>query len=418
VSLPPLSGDPDGVRRLALRLTSTGRRLESAASVLVALVEGAAWDGGAADGFARRVGVVPGVLRAAATRHLAAAPLLRSLADALEDSQRIAQAAVARHRDAHEAYARLEDRLAAELARHPHDPATVATLQALQREQVQEWTEAERRHAAAWSRFEDADRRCARGLDALSDDALADPTLFRALRGLGGVAHGISAAGPVTVVAPELAPIVLAADTVGAASDWALLVGYGEGDAVGAGISSMFAAVGWGGSVLKLGATAKGTTTTQAPGNAATHGAAGAARLTAGERLVVGAARDARARIDRVRATFAVPGPVTASSRLGGPPLPVPATGSLWQRGAAAARRSVRSQLDRRFLDDWRAVTANGPEARSMYLAGTVAQQTARFGPKAVDRLRDDCASRPQPARPSGDPAGDPAGDLARGVPR
>ncbi|HET7760810.1 MAG TPA: hypothetical protein VFL46_00515, partial [Phycicoccus sp.] len=149
--LAPLPGDPDAVRLLAERLATTGERLSGLAAVLVRLRdEGAVWDGPAGRAFAARIGPLPGVIDAAARRHLGAVAPLRALADALEDAQVVIAAAQREHDAAEGEYTRLEDHAwtltAAGVA---ESDAALLAVRLRQREDVEAMQRAGRRHALA-----------------------------------------------------------------------------------------------------------------------------------------------------------------------------------------------------------------------------------------------------------------------------
>ena len=192
--------------------------------------------------------------------------------------------------------------------------------------------------------------------------------------------------GAVATVVPELRPVAAAADAVAVGADALLLAAYDEGDAGRLALGAGLAASGAAGGALRAGASAGAQRTAT--------GVVSTARLTAQQRLALGALREARARRDAVRASFRVPGERgTASALLGGPAprsMARSAPGAGRAAGTAAARlgqgaRDVavraralaRQRLDRAFLDDWRLATANGPQAQRMYAAGATLEVTA-----------------------------------------
>lgn len=373
--LAPLPGDPDAVRLLAERLATTGERLSGLAAVLVRLRdEGAVWDGPAGRAFAARIGPLPGVIDAAARRHLGAVAPLRALADALEDAQVVIAAAQREHDAAEGEYTRLEDHAwtltAAGVA---ESDAALLAVRLRQRENVEAMQRAGRRHALAVERFRDEDRRSASRLRTLADDGLADPWAYRALRGAGALGDGLGSTGALVPVAPELGPVSLAGDALGAVSGAGLLVGYGEGRWSYVAARAGLAAVGFGGAALRSGAIA--------------DGARAGRRLSTQERLAAGAAREARRRIAATRARLHVPDPgSTPSALLGGPAVRTATrpAGSTLRRNAVAARAAARAAAERAFLADWRAATGQG--TRPMYVAGVTLQAGAAAGEKATDR--------------------------------
>ena len=198
--------------------------------------------------------------------------------------------------------------------------------------------------------------------------------------------------GAVATVVPELRPVAAAADAVAVGADALLLAAYDEGDAGRLALGAGLAASGAAGGALRAGASAGAQRTAT--------GVVSTARLTAQQRLALGALREARARRDAVRASFRVPGERgTASALLGGPaPRSMarsgPGAGRAAGSGAARlgggardvavrARALARQRLDRAFLDDWRLATANGPQAQRMYAAGATLEVTATGASKA-----------------------------------
>ena len=108
--LPPLPGNPDGIRLLADRLDSTARRTAAITGVLARLRGSATWVSPAGEAFGARLGEVPPVLDAVSARLGGAAGPLRSLADAMEEAQRVVEGAIRDDSDAQATYAVLEDR--------------------------------------------------------------------------------------------------------------------------------------------------------------------------------------------------------------------------------------------------------------------------------------------------------------------
>ncbi|HET6967180.1 MAG TPA: hypothetical protein VFI44_02830 [Ornithinibacter sp.] len=423
--LPPLAGDPAAVRLLADRLASSSRSLSSIAGVLVRLRDGATWEGPAGDAFGRRLHEVAPVLDAVAIRLGGAAPPLRLLADAMEEAQHVVTPAVRDAEDAEHAYAVLEDRAYALLSTGSSEESPdVLVVRHLQREQVELRALARARHSAAVERFREADVRCSRALDALAVDGLTDSLPYRALTRASSVGHGVSALGPAAVAVPWLRPLVAGGDVVAVAADAGLLVGYGEGDAAALAVGAALAAGGGAAGALRRGAVAGAERTTT--------GVAVTRRLTAQERLEVGAVAEVRHRRDELRRRFTVPPDRgTPSSLLGGPtgsrprrwwPVapgdggPARAGGSRAAAGVAAARAAldatvtraraqVGARADAAFRHDWQLATANGLSAQRMYAAGATLEVATRAGEGAVATV--DAGARsttPTERRPTGPP--------------
>ncbi|HSO65638.1 MAG TPA: WXG100 family type VII secretion target, partial [Ornithinibacter sp.] len=344
--LPPLPGDPAAVRLLAARLTSSSRRLGAITGALVRLRDGATWDGPAGDAFGRRLHEVTPVLDAVALRLGGAAAPLRRLADAMEEAQQVVSVAVRDDDDAEHAYAVLEDRAYALLsAGSGEEGPEVLLVRHLQREQAEVRALAAARHAAAAERFREADRRCAQALRSLSVDGLTDSLPYRAVAGASSVGHDLSSLGPFAAGVPWLRPVAVAGDVLGLAADGTLLVGYGEGDAGALAAGAALAATGGMAGVLRRGAVAGARRTSS--------GVVVTRRLTAQERLRLGAVAEVRQRRDDLRRRFAaVPERGTPSALLVGPS----ASGSRrrWPVGTGGAARpgvsGARAALDARVV--------------------------------------------------------------------
>ncbi len=371
MTLPPLSGSPAAVRLLADRLAATAERLAAMAGVLVRLRDEAVWDGPAGRSFGARVGAVPAVLDAAARRQRGAVGPLRAFATALEEAQAVTATAQREEALAEDEYRALEEHAWSLVSSGATegDPALLA-VRAGQREAEGTAQRARARHAAAVREYRAADLRCSAVLRALVDDGLADGWGYRALTGAARAGHDLGALGAVVPVAPELGPMAVAGDGLGAVGDLALLVGYGEGSWRHLTVSAAGTATAFAGRSLVAGAAAGARVGAQ--------GVQVLGRLSARERVVLGSVEEARRRARTVREAFAVPpARSTPSALLGGPPL---RTAGLARRVPVAAR--LRAAADARFLDDWRLATANG--ARPMYVTGVTLQCGAAAGQRAA----------------------------------
>lgn len=396
--LPPIPGDPAAVRLLAERLTSSSRRLGSIAGVLARLRDGATWEGPAGDAFGRRLLEVSPVLDAVAMRLGGAAVPLRLLADAMEEAQRVVSAAVRDDDDAEHAYAVLEDRAFALVrAGSGEESPDVLVVRHLQREQAEVRALAQARHHTAAERFRAADLSCARALAALSVDDLTDSLPYRAVAAASSVGHGFSMLGPIAVGVPWLRPVAAAGDVLGLTADAALLVGYGEGDTDALAVGAALTATGGAAGALRRGAVAGAQRT--ASGVVVTR------RLTAQERLRLGAVAEVRQRRDELRRRFRAEPDRGTPSPLGGGGARAGATGG----GVVGARAAIDAQVrraralagaraDAAFRHDWQLATANGPSAQRMYTAGATLEVATRAGERAVGSV--DGEARTAPAVP------------------
>ncbi len=245
-------------------------------------------------------------------------------------------------------------------------------------------------------RLEAADARCAGVLDELAHDDIADSVVYRGLRSIGSVGHGVGYLAMVPArVAPELAVVGVVGDALGTAADGALLLGYDEGSwrdlAVGAGTT----ALGAGGRTLRNGA--KAGTVVRADGTVV------AQAMTAPERVLAGAVTTARKRVEAARARLRLPPERGTPSALTGGPPPAP-SGTPWRRAAGSARAAVRAQVVS-ATTELRLVGAGGRQTRRMYAAGVGLEATSRAAPRLVpESARPTRAGRRSPSRPSDRP--------------
>lgn len=383
--LQPLPGNPDGIRVLADRLTASARRTAAITGVLARLRGGATWVSTAGEAFGARLGEVPPVLDAVSARLGGAAGPLRALADVMEEVQRVVEGAIRDDSDAQAGYAVLEDRAYVLVSGGSGEESPdLLVVRHLQREQLRVREMAHLRHAAAWERFREADRRCSATLRALSGDALADSGLYRLASGASTVGRDLASVGTVAAVVPQLKGVAFSGGVIGAVGDASLLVGYDEGSWSDLGKSTALAATGGAGGVLKAAGAAGARRT--ASGVVVTR------RLTAQQRLAVGVATQARARRDAIRVKFEVPPDRGTPSRFLGGPTPAPVKGPLVKVSRRQVVQRVRSaaqaKADQAFLDGWRLASANGPQAQGMYASGVtleVATKAAAKVPTEVD---------------------------------
>lgn len=390
--LQPLPGNPDGIRLLADRLVSTARRTAAITGVLARLRGSATWVSSAGEAFGARLGEVPPVLDAVSARLGGAAGPLRVLADVMEEAQRVVEGAIRDDSDAQATYAVLEDRawslVSAGLG---EDAPDVLVLRHLQREQLRVREAARARHAAAWERFREADRRCSATLRALSADALADSGLYRLVSGASTVGRDLASVGSVTPAVPQLKGVAFLGGAVGAVGDTALLVGYEEGSWSDLARGTALAATSGAGGVLKAAGTAGARRTAS--------GAVVTRSLTAQQRLAVGVATQARARRDAIRAKFEVPPDRGTPSRLLGAPARAPVRAPLLkvtrEQVVQRVRSAAQAKADQAFLDGWRLASANGPQAQKMYVAGA----SLEVGTKAASKATSE--AEPSPVAPA-----------------
>ena len=289
---PPVPGSAVAIRAVADAVEATGLRLGDAAATLVRLRDGAVWDGPAGEAFGARIAAAPSVLDRAARRFLGAVGPLRTFAAVHEEAQAAAQRAIAEVTEAWDGYLVLEERAAVLVGSGLTESAPeMLALRHAQQDEMATVAGAEARHRAAMDRLEAADARCAGVLVALADDDISDTAVYRGLRTLGSVGHGVGYVAMVPArVAPELAVVGVVGDAVGTVADGALLLGYDEGSWRDVTVGAGSAVLGAGGRTLRNGA--KAGAVVRADGTVV------ATAMTRQERVLAGAVRTARDRVD------------------------------------------------------------------------------------------------------------------------
>lgn len=364
--LEPLSGDVDAVRVLADSLTVGAARLVEVASALQALRADAVWDDDAGRAFGAGVAACPPVIDRVIDRYAGAAGALRSLAPVLEESQRVVTAAVRDEQESMRRYVAIEDQVVALVAmgKDEADPE-VAGLRRLQREQVVIQQRARAQHAAAWARFGEADRRCAGVLRSLADNAIRDSLPYRGIRGATVVSRDVAALA--AWAGPEAAPVAAAAGVVSAAGETTLLIGYREGSWSAVLGEAGWAALGFGGGALRLGATV-------------------GARKVDG-RFVAGGPASVRKRLARGSAAEVATRRKAFVKGFEG----VPVRGTPTALAGTVPQQRIRERLtdlvDAKVRDGWRKASANGPLGRRMYISGVTLGTASKAGPRVVDKV-------------------------------
>ncbi len=405
---PPVPGSAVAIRAVADAVEATGLRLGDAAATLVRLRDGAVWDGPAGEAFGARIAAAPSVLDRAARRFLGAVGPLRTFAAVHEEAQAAAQRAIAEVTEAWDGYLVLEERAAVLVGSGLTESAPeMLALRHAQQDEMATVAGAESRHRAAMDRLEAADARCAGVLVALADDDISDTAVYRGLRTLGSVGHGVGYVAMVPArVAPELAVVGVVGDAVGTVADGALLLGYDEGSWRDVTVGAGSAVLGAGGRTLRNGA--KAGAVVRADGTVV------ATAMTRQERVLAGAVRTARDRVDAARARFRVPPERgTPSALVGGPPPT--RGGSRVRRAAGSARDGLRSRVAS-ATTELRLVDAGGRQTRRMYAAGVGLEAAARVAPRVVPEDARPAAARPVTLRPPGHPTPGAASGAGPGV--
>lgn len=396
-SLQPIEGNAESVRTLAAALTSGAAKLSAINAVLVNIKAGSSWDSPAGEVFEQSVRESPPLLDALVDRYAGAALGLRTFAEELDEAQSSSQRAIEWNRREQTAYMAINDQMDARMeAGQPWDD-----LLARQNVVLGRINKAQRLHAQAWARFDEADRRLARRLRTLAEDILDDSWHYTALTKVQGFSQGVASLPSFTRAAPVVGQVGMAGGVVSTASGMVLLVFYGEGGWKEVATNAMASVTGLGARALKTGALA---------------GARPMSRLSDGRRGYLGDSLPTRDRFligtrQELHKKYPKPGrpvdPQASPSRLVVPlgtlptmaptaRLPIKQKVQIWRaQGAALARR----QADEKFFDSWRAVSAGGPNAQRMFLAGsTLEKVTPKAKGFAKERLidkPDEKATRP-----------------------
>jgi hypothetical protein len=215
--------------------------------------------------------------------------------------------------------------------------------------------DSERRYVAARHRFDEADQRCRRALEALGSDVLTDTWEYNSLKGAAAVGDSIAATAGYVAMIPPCRPVAtmvgVNAGAVGTLSHALVKLAYDEGEWAPLLEGGALAMVGFSASSLRAASVARGLPT------AAHEGPAGFARP--GQRLMAGVKAHGAAN-DPWKLPPAVARPTRAAASAADGPRP-----PLRQR----AREMVRRRADRTlkpFRDDWGVASRNGADARLM----------------------------------------------------
>ncbi len=369
VLLAPLPGSPEVVEALAASLRLQAQRLATAHLQLLDVRAGAVWDSPAGAAFAARVRCLPPVVDRVVQRCAGAARELLALAAVLRECQSACERASRAHTEAVAVRDRFGELMA--LAEASGSPAEQARAPAYRARMVRAAGEVEAslgEHARAWSRFREADGRCARALGALGRDGLHDPWHYDALTTARAVTGSIATNGGPLVAVPvpalkALAPAVAVAGVLELGVEAVLWGAYGDGSgralAARAGAVVGVSAAGRVATWLKASARAGGVTSSLVAGPSS--------RLALGARLRAGA-EDTLARsamVSRLRGVKPTPPPPNIAPFVHRQALG-PAGGGASLPVALRLREAARERVLRAFLDDWRVATRNGRQAQAL----------------------------------------------------
>lgn len=384
--LRPLSGDPGTVRALADRLAGQGELLLALASTVRSLGDPSrtTWEGPGGAAFGARSRTAASLLVSVGRRYAVSAVALRPLAAALAEAQHDASWAVTTHAEAWQLAVTLGNRrVTAQESADPTQRAVAADVHRKELEQLELVQIAERRHAAAWQRFAEADRRCASVLHQLVQDGLDDSRMYDSLTGLSRGAGVLGSAAGGVAMAPTppskaLGVVAGACDGLQLTADVAVKVGYGDGDWGRIGVGAALSVTGAASGVLKRGALATNPAALASP----TRTARRSLRFGTAQRLRLATAEELRragraeyqpdARTFRTFRATRSPGSPTATAH--------------WVAEQVAGRARV--LVRNKWLDDLALVTRDPDRSRTMFVTGLAAEATAA-GLGAVGTGRD-----------------------------
>lgn len=381
--LRPLPGDPGTVRALADRLAGQGELLLALAGTLRGLGDPsrATWSGPGGAAFAARSRTASSLLVSVGRRYAVSAVALRPLGAALSQAQHDASWAVTTHAEAWQLAVTLGNRrVAAQESADLAQRVVAADLHRKEIEQLELVQLAERRHAAAWERFAEADRRCATVLHRLVQDGLDDSRLYDSLTGLSRAAGALGSATGAVAMAPTppakaLGVVAEVCDGLEVTADVLVKVGYGDGDWGDIALGAATSATGPASAVLKRGALATNPAAlvgrTRTARRLLRHDTAQRLRLATAEELRRAGRADPKPGGRMFRATRS-PGSPTATAH--------------W--AAEQVRERARVLVRNKWLDDLALVTGDPARSRTMFVTGLAAEATTA-GLGAVGTGRD-----------------------------
>jgi hypothetical protein len=352
----PLPGSPDVVEGVAAALRDEAQRVASAHERLLLVRQGATWDSPAGRAFAAQVAQLPPVLDAVARRYAGAAAVLRVFAVAFREAQDECTAAITlRERGVLRRDRFAEALAAAESSASPDELARVPVLRELMAQGAGEVLDSERRYVAARHRFDEADQRCRRSLEALGRDVLTDSWQYNGLKGAATVGDSVAATAGYAALFPPWRPaatvVSVNAGAVGTAAHGLVKLAYDEGSWAPLIEGGVLGMVGFSAQSLRAASVARGLPT------AAHEGPTGFAGP--GRRLLAGI-KSHGATNDPWKLPPAPARPARPATAVTGRPRPP------WRE---RARATARRQADRKlkpFRDDWGVASHNGADARAM----------------------------------------------------
>lgn len=359
-----LTGRPEQLRVLAETLTGSASRLSAVNATLMGLRVESAWESDSGRAFAAAADEPPPVIARVVERYVGAAGALRTLADELDVIQAEVSAVLPMHKEGWRRHDLFMERLG-----FATDPVEQQDLERSIHAELVVIDEAERRHARACRDHEEADRRCARVLRTLAQDAIDDPTGYTWLTNTRKVTKWTTLGG---MKLPYVGKFVgLASGVIDAGADVALLLIYDEGS--------------WksvGSNILSTAVAATGNSMIAGSGLGVTASVTGGRRVftqtgapSTGYRLGAGGRQTFDKYVNVWRGALGLPvrtvGPKFVPKPLSQAITPVDRAGN-----------ALRSKVDAAVLEGWERATASGPAAQRMFVAGT----TLKHAPSAVEK--------------------------------
>lgn len=348
IALERVPGDPEAMLADGLRLNVLAQSAGAVGRVLRSLCGGATWEGPAGVAFAARVGEVPMALERASERYACCAGAIVDFSVRLREGQQSAARAAADH----EEFSLLAQRLTtAVLDDDGTDPPRLAELRVRAAAASDLAVSARRLWSSTTEDVRDADAACARVLRAAAEDALTDSTRYAVLRTTGSILDAsATAVGAGTLVPGPWAPAFEGVSDALAVGALGIQVGVkaGYGDGSKAEIAADTASLA-GPAAFRL------------------------LRVSSSARLLDGTALGPVQRLTVGRSLTRGHRPAGVWSPT--PRTPVSLPPGLSVRDAAVLR--LKDQVNKRWLDDLRVATGNGPVATA-YLAGAWAARDGR----------------------------------------
>ncbi|MFC7488338.1 putative T7SS-secreted protein [Knoellia sp. CPCC 206453] len=371
-TLAPIEGNPEAVRALSRTLRAAATKLTSMNAVLVGIKAGASWDSPSGELFEAAVRQSPPILDSLIDRYAGAAGALMTFSDELDPAQTRANAAISRHEGSTREYFRLEDVLASVMGTPEQ-----AVVEERQKHALQAMHSAQDDHTAAWKSFTAADQHLARQLRHLAHDILDDSAFYSVLAKMDEFSQELTYIPPVTRRFPLVSALATAGDLAGGVSGVSLLLLYGEGSWKQVGINVAASGTVMGAKGLKTGSLAASRPMSRlADGKRVYAGE----QLSTKDRFFIGTREELHKKYPKLGSAV---DPRVPESRMVIPlaklesmlptkGMPLGQKAKIWR---AQAKSVSQRQVDKVFLDNWRAASAGGANAQKMFVAGSTLER-------------------------------------------